>query len=90
LLLALGRKKPGSVGHFVPSRCYGERRDRWLKNRLWVQLNGPEAAGYLTKVVRGNRFSVLLVIFLCQLLKKMPVLRGALRRPVSERKEMKA
>jgi hypothetical protein len=55
-----------------------------------VQWNGPEAAGYLTKVVRGNRFSVLLVIFLCQLLKKMPVLRGALRRPVSERKEMKA
>jgi nitrogen regulatory protein P-II 2 len=87
LLLALGCKKPGSVGHFVPSRCNGDRRDRWLKNWSLVKCNGQEAAGYLTQVVRGNRFSVLPVIFLCHLLKKMPVLRGALRRPVSERNE---
>jgi hypothetical protein len=53
-----------------------------------VKCNGPEAAGYPTKVVRGNRFSVLPVIFLCHLLKKMPVLRG--RRADRYSKEMKA
>jgi hypothetical protein len=58
-----------------PSGCNGDRRDRWLKNRLLVKWNGREAAGYPTQVVRGNRFSVLPVIFLCHLLKKMPVLR---------------
>jgi hypothetical protein len=68
--------------------CNGERRDRRLKNRLLVKGSGPEAAGYLTKVVRGNRFSVLPVIFLCHLLKKMPVLRGRCADRYS--KEMKA
>jgi hypothetical protein len=55
---------------------------------IMAKCNGPEAAGYPTEAVPGNRFSVLPVIFLCHLLKKMPVLRGRCADWYS--KEMKA
>jgi nitrogen regulatory protein P-II 2 len=53
-------------------------------------MKAPEQAGYLTKVIYGNRFSVGPAIFLCHLLKKMPVLCGdavQAHRPVFERNE---
>jgi nitrogen regulatory protein P-II 2 len=75
-----------------PSRRYGGGgwQDCWLKNRILVKYEAPGQAGYLTKVLCGNRFSVGPAIFLCHLLKKMSVLCGdadQARRPVFERNE---